>query len=242
MKNLVLISAFTFAFFSAVNGQPDKYQSDVIKTSAGDLKIYFIGHASLMFEFDGKNIYTDPWSKLADYTKFPKADLILITHQHPDHLDPEAVKAISTKETQIVETKSVYDVLAQGTVMKNGDKKTVDGFEIEAVPAYNTTKGREMYHPKDRDNGYIVTFGNKRVYIAGDTEDIPEMSTFKNIDIAFLPMNQPYTMTPEQVVHAVHMIHPKILYPYHMGDTDVSKLKALLANDKNVDLRIRKLQ
>jgi L-ascorbate metabolism protein UlaG (beta-lactamase superfamily) len=126
--------------------------------------------------------------------------------------------------------------------MKNGDKKTVDGMEIEAVPAYNTTKGREMYHPKGRDNGYIVTFGNKRVYIAGDTEDIPEMATFKNIDIAFLPMNQPYTMTPEQVVHAVQMIHPKILYPYHTGDTDVSKLKALLANDKNVDLRIRKMQ
>ncbi len=242
MKNLVLISVFTFALFSAASGQPDKYQSDVIKTSAGDLKIYFIGHASLMFEFNGKTIYTDPWSKLADYTKFPKADLILITHQHFDHLDPEAVMAISKKGTQIVETKPVFDVLVQGTIMKNGDKKTIDGMEIEAVPAYNTTKGREIYHPKGRDNGYIVTFGNKRVYIAGDTEDIPEMATFKNIDIAFLPMNQPYTMTPEQVVHAVQMIHPKIVYPYHTGDTDVSKLKALLANDKNVDLRIRKMQ
>ncbi len=242
MKNIILISFFTVASLSVLYGQPDKFESDVIQTSAGNLTIHFIGHASLMFEINGKVIYTDPWSQMADYTKFPKADLIFITHQHGDHFDPKAISAVTKPGTRIVETQTVYDSLRKGTVMKNGDVKTIDGIKIEAVPAYNTTPGREMYHPKGRDNGYIITFGNKRVYVAGDTEDIPEMATFKNIDIAFLPMNQPYTMTPEQVAHAVQMIHPKILYPYHYGDTDVSKLKALLANDKNLDLRIRKLQ
>ena len=220
----------------------NKFENDVIETSAGKLSIYFIGHASLAFEFNGKTIYTDPWSKLADYSTFPKADFIIITHQHPDHLDAKAIDLIAKDGTQYIETKDVHDVLAKGTIMQNGEKKTVDGIEIEAVPAYNTTEGRDKFHPKGRDNGYIITFSNKRVYIAGDTEDIPEMSTFKNIDIAFLPMNQPYTMIPEQVAKAAKMIQPKILYPYHYGDTDVAKINKLLADEKDIDLRIRKLK
>jgi L-ascorbate metabolism protein UlaG (beta-lactamase superfamily) len=206
------------------------------------LTIHFIGHASLVFEYNGKTVYTDPWSNLADYSSFPKADIILLTHQHFDHMDPKAIDLLAKDGTQYIETKEVFDALAKGVVMKNGEKKTVEGIEIEAVPAYNTTKGRDIYHPKGRDNGYIITFGKKRVYVAGDTEDIPEMGTFKNIDIAFLPMNQPYTMTPEQVAHAAKMINPKILYPYHYGETDVSKIKPLLAGDKNIEVRIRKLK
>jgi len=204
--------------------------------------MYFIGHGSLMFDFAGKKIYVDPWSKLADYSGFPKADLILITHQHRDHLDPKAISDVTKEDTKLVETQTVYDELNKGRVMKNGDQITIEGVEIEAVPAYNTTEGRDKFHPKGRDNGYILTFSDKRVYVAGDTEDIPEMDTLKDIDIAFLPMNQPYTMTPEQVAHAAEMIHPKILYPYHYGDTDVSELLRLMADDKAVDVRVRKLE
>ena len=242
MKIIGLTSMLMATLISPLSAQLSKFENDVIETSAGKLSIYFIGHASLVFEFNGKPIYIDPWSNLADYSTFPKADLIFITHQHQDHLDPKAIDLIAKDGTQYIETKDVHDALAKGTIMKNGEKKTVDGIEIEAVPAYNTTEGRDKYHPKGRDNGYIITFGNKRIYVAGDTEDIPEMSTFKNIDIAFLPMNQPYTMTPEQVAKAAKIIHPKILYPYHYGDTDVSKIKKLLAEDKNIDLRIRKLK
>ena len=242
MKVIGLISILMATLISPFSTQLSKFENDAIETSAGKLSIYFIGHASLVFEFNGRTIYTDPWSNLADYSTLPKADLILITHQHQDHLDPKAINLIAKDGTQYIETKDVHDELKKGTIMKNGEKKTVDGIEIEAVPAYNTTEGRDKYHPKGRDNGYIITFGNKRVYIAGDTEDIPEMSTFKNIDIAFLPMNQPYTMTPEQVVKAAKMINPKILYPYHYGDTDVSKIKKQLADDKTIDLRIRKLK
>jgi L-ascorbate metabolism protein UlaG (beta-lactamase superfamily) len=234
MKIFVLASILMATLTSSLSAQLNKFENDVIETSAGKLSIYFIGHASLAFEFNGKTIYTDPWSKLADYSTFPKADFIIITHQHPDHLDAKAIDLIAKDGTQYIETKDVHDVLAKGTIMQNGEKKTVDGIEIEAVPAYNTTEGRDKFHPKGRDNGYIITFSNKRVYIAGDTEDIPEMSTFKNIDIAFLPMNQPYTMIPEQVA--------KALYPYHYGDTDVAKINKLLADEKDIDLRIRKLK
>lgn len=242
MKIIGLISMLMSTLISPLSAQLSKFETDVIETSAGKLSIHFIGHASLVFEFNGKTIYTDPWSKMADYSEFPKADLILITHQHFDHMDPKAIDLITKEGTQFIETKEVYNALSKGVIMKIGEKKSLNGIEIEAVPAYNTTKGRDIYHSKDRDNGYIITFGNKRIYVAGDTEDIPEMSTFKNIDIAFLPMDQPYTMTPQQVVNAAKMFNPKILYPYHYGETDISKIKALLAENKNTELRIRKLK
>ena len=220
----------------------NKFETDVIKTADGNLTITFIGHASLMLELKGKIIQVDPCSNLADYSKLPKADMILLTHHHPDHLDTDAIAQITKQGTQFILTKSVYDVLQKGIVMQNGDKKNVSGFEIEAVTAYNTTKGRDQFHPKGRDNGYILTIGKKRIYIAGDTENIPEMTSIKNIDIAFLPMNQPYTMLPEQVVDAVNKIKPKILYPYHYGDSDISKLKTLLAKNKKTEVRIRSMK
>jgi len=130
-------------------------------------------------------------------------------------------------------------------VMKNGDTKSVDGLTVEAVPAYNIVSKRENgqpYHPKGSGNGYIITFGDKRVYIAGDTENIPEMKGFKNIDIAFLPMNLPYTMTPERVADAANMIRPKVLYPYHTGETDIAKLAALMKDQKGIEVRIRRMQ
>ena len=241
MKTLFVISCTILAAALQTVGQT-KFESDVFKTSVGKLTITFIGHGTLMFEIKGKITYTDPLSNLADYSKMSKANVILITHQHPDHLDADAIALLSKNSTKIILTSAAFDMLKKGIIMKNGDKKTVEGLEIEAVPAYNTTEGRDKFHPKGRDNGYILTIGKKRIYIAGDTENIPEMASLKNIDIAFLPMNQPYTMFPEQVADATNRIKPKILYPYHYGDSDVSKLKTLLAKNHNIDVRIRALK
>ena len=129
-------------------------------------------------------------------------------------------------------------------VMKNGETKTVEGFKIEAVPAYNIKhkrKSGEPFHIKGEGNGYILTLGNKRVYIAGDTENTPEMKALKNIDVAFLPMNIPYTMTPEMVADAARAFRPAILYPYHFRGTDTNKLVEILKNEKDIDVRIRDL-
>ncbi len=221
------------------------FEKDVIKTSSGDLEIYFIGHGSLLFMFNGKNIYVDPFSKLADYSKLPKADLILITHEHQDHLDPAALSQVRTPETKIVLTAACTEKLSGGTVMKNGDTQTVLGIPIEAVPAYNIVHKRDNgqpFHPKGQGNGYVLTFGDKRVYIAGDTENTPEMKASKNIDIAFLPMNLPYTMTPEMVADAAKAFRPKILYPYHYGDTDTARIVELLKGTKDIEVRIRKMK
>jgi len=234
---LLMIAAMAQSF-----AQTNKFESDVIKTSLGKLTITFIGHASLVFDFKGIIIHVDPWTKLADYVTQPKADIILITHNHPDHLDVKAIETVSKKTTKIILNGASFTSLKKGVVMKNGEKKTIDGITIEAVPAYNATPGRDMYHPKGRDNGYILTFGDKRIYIAGDTENIPEMTSLKNIDIAFLPMNSPYTMTPAQVADAVHKFNPKVLYPYHFGETDVTALTKLLSSDKKVEVRLRALK
>jgi L-ascorbate metabolism protein UlaG (beta-lactamase superfamily) len=237
------LMVFSIILASTSNAQ-EQFQSDIIKTSSGDLTITFIGHGSLMFAFGGKVIHVDPYSKLADYSKLPKADILLITHEHRDHLDTAALEKIRTEKTRVVLTEAGAGRVSGGTVMKNGERKTIDGLTIEAVPAYNIEGKRENgqpYHPKGSGNGYIITFGDKRVYIAGDTENIPEMKGFKNIDIAFLPMNLPYTMTPEMVADAAKMIQPKVLYPYHTGGTDIAKLTALMKDQKGIEVRIRKM-
>jgi len=222
-----------------------KLEEDVIKAEQGDLKITFIGHGTLMFTWQNKVIHVDPVTREGDYTKLPKADLVLITHEHGDHLDPKALELIRRPQTKIVLTKICAEKIAGGLVMKNGDVRTVDGLKIEAVPAYNIVHKRpdgDPFHPKGNGNGYVVTFGKQRVYIAGDTENIPEMKDLKQIDIAFLPMNLPYTMTPEMVADAARVFAPKILYPYHYGQTDPNELVKLLADDKNIEVRIRKMR
>lgn len=221
------------------------FETETVKTSAGDLGISFIGHGSLMLKFAGKVIHVDPWSRLADYQTLPKADLILITHEHADHLDLKAIESIRGAKTVIVLTKKCSEKVKDGVVMINGDVRTVLGIKIEAVPAYNLVHFRPdgiPFHPKGEGNGYILTFGTTRMYIAGDTEDTPEMKALKNIDIAFLPMNLPYTMTPDMVAAAARAFKPKILYPYHYGDTDPSKLVALLKGARDIEVRIRKMQ
>jgi L-ascorbate metabolism protein UlaG (beta-lactamase superfamily) len=221
------------------------FETDTIKTSAGDLKITFLGHGSLYFTFGGKVIHVDPFSAVADYSTLPKADIVLLAHEHMDHLDLKALTPIRTDKTIVVLPEVCAKQVEGGLVMKNGDVKTVGGLKIEAVPAYNIVHKRETgqpFHPKGVGNGYIITFGDKRVYVAGDTENIPEMKNIKNIDVAFLPMNLPYTMTPEMAADAARMVKPKILYPYHYGETDTSKLVALLKDTKETDVRIRKMK
>jgi L-ascorbate metabolism protein UlaG (beta-lactamase superfamily) len=222
-----------------------QFREDVIKTSSGDLKITCIGHGTLMFTFGGKAVHVDPVSSMADFTKMPKADLILVTHEHGDHLDPKAVAALSTDKTAVVVSPSCAQALPSGTVMANGEVKTAAGFKIEAVPAYNIVNKRgsgSPYHPRGDGNGYVITFGDKRIYVAGDTENTPEMKALKQIDAAFLPMNLPFTMTPEMVADAARAFRPKILYPYHFGSTDTAALVNLLKDEQGIEIRIRDMQ
>jgi L-ascorbate metabolism protein UlaG (beta-lactamase superfamily) len=245
MYNIYLSTMLLFTLSALSANAEDRFQADLIRTSSGDLKITFIGHASLIFSFNNKTVYVDPFSKLADYATLPKADVIVITHEHRDHLDPAAIEKIRTEKTTVVLTGTGAKQLTGGIVMKNNDVQIFEGVTIEAVPAYNIVHKRdtgEPFHPRGAGNGYIMTFGDKRVYVAGDTENIPEMTGLKNIDIAFLPMNLPYTMTPEMTAAAAKMIQPKILYPYHYGSTDTSLLTALLKDQKGIEVRIRKME
>ena len=221
-----------------------QYESDLIRTSTGDLKITFLGHGSLLFNFEGKNIYVDPFSQVADYAQLPKADLILLTHEHRDHLDPQALAPVRTERTRLILTAACDRQVGGGMVMRNGDVQTAGGILVEALPAYNLVHMRdngEPYHLKGVGNGYVLTFGDLRVYVAGDTENIPEMKKLRNIDIAFLPMNLPYTMTPEMVADAAMAFRPKILYPYHFGGTDTSRIEDLMAEAPNTEVRIREM-
>ncbi len=227
-----------------LNAQP----SDTIKTSKGNLVLHFLGHGTLMFEFDGKIIHIDPYSSVADYSALPKADLILLTHHHGDHLDSAALAKIYTKTTTLywtAECEKSSKFKASAGVLQNGDKLMWKSILIESVPAYNIQNKRQNgspFHPLGEGNGYILTFGNKRVYIAGDTENIPDMLRFRPIDISFLPMNLPYTMTPEMVKDAALMLNPIILYPYHFGKTDTSIIVELLKDTPTIDVRLRKME
>jgi L-ascorbate metabolism protein UlaG (beta-lactamase superfamily) len=219
------------------------FESDVIPTSAGDLVITFIGHGSLMMSFNGKIIHIDPYSSLADYASLPKADIVFLTHEHSDHLDKDALAKLRTDKTIIVLTELCATQMEGGIVMRNGETQTIDGLKVDAVAAYNIVHKRpngEAFHPKGNGNGYILNFGDTRVYVAGDTENTPEMKGLQNIAVAFLPMNLPYTMTPEMVADAVRAFHPRILYPYHFGKTDTSKIVDLLKGE-DIEVRIRKL-
>ena len=236
--------AWLLVFFSAFSAAAKKYETDTFETAGGSLKITFLGHGSLVFAFGDKTVYVDPVSQYADFSQFPKADLILFTHEHSDHLDAKALEQLRTDKTMLVGTEACAKSIKGITIMPNGGRETVLGITIEAVPAYNLVHMRSPgipYHPKGNGNGYVMTFGNKRVYVAGDTENIPEMAQLKAIDIAFLPMNLPYTMTPEMVADAARSFHPKVLYPYHFGNTDSAKIVDLLKNEKDIEVRIRKL-
>ena len=221
------------------------FEKDTIATAEGDIILTFIGHSTLMMEHKGLVIHVDPWSRLADYTLLPKADIILITHHHGDHLDTEAIGTIEKNGTEIILTELCRKQTGKGTVMKNGDTLHVAGITIEAVPAYNIQHLRENgqpYHPKGEGNGYVLTLGKSRIYMAGDTENVPEMKALQKIDVAFLPMNLPYTMSPEMVADAAKAFRPAILYPYHFGNTDTNRIVVLLKDEQDITLRIRNMK
>lgn len=243
-KIFFLCACFIFLCSTFAFGAEKQFETDTFKTSQGDIAITFLGHGTLMMEIGGKTIHVDPVAQTADYTKLPKADLILVTHEHADHLDLKAINLIKTDSTAVVVTENAGIQVGGGIVLKNGDIKTIQGFRIEAAAAYNLVNMRKPdvpFHAKGVGNGYIITFGKMRVYIAGDTENTPEMKRLEMIDIAFLPMNLPYTMTPEMVANAAKAFRPKILYPYHYGNTDTAKLINLLKDEKDIDVRIRRM-
>lgn len=243
MKKLLLI----IGIMTATNlfSKTPAFESDVFETSMGKLTITFIGHGSLMFEVNQTVIHVDPVGQFGDYSLLSQADLILITHDHYDHLDLSAIKKIAKSDTKIIIPSVCKKAVPEGFIMQKGASTTFNNISIEAVPAYNikhkNDKG-EFFHPKGVGNGYVLTFGNFKVYVAGDTENTPEMKSLKNIDVAFLPMNLPFTMTPEMVADAARSFKPKILYPYHYGNTDPNQLVKLLKNEPNIEVRIRKLR
>jgi L-ascorbate metabolism protein UlaG (beta-lactamase superfamily) len=222
----------------------EKFETDTLETAGEELKITLLGHGSLLFTYAEKRIYVDPFSRVADYSTLPKADIVLITHEHRDHLDPEALAHVRTDVTDVICTECCARQIEGGTVMRNGDVTVVQGLRVEAIPAYNLVHKRESgdpFHPCGDGNGYVVTFGDLRVLVAGDTENTPELKTLSDIDVAFLPMNLPYTMTPEMVADVALAPQPRILYPYHFGNTDTSQLIDLLKDHPEIEVRVRSL-
>ena len=220
----------------------DTMQEDTIQTSTGELVITFVGHGTLMFRHGETVIHVDPVSAEGDYTRLPDADLILVTHEHGDHLDPAAIAEIRKEGTSILVSQACEGRLEGARVIGNGQDIEAGGYQIETVPAYNIVHVRsegQPYHPRGNGNGYVITFGDTRVYVAGDTENTPEMKALEGIDVAFLPMNLPYTMTPEMVADAARAFRPRILYPYHFGDTDTGQLVRLMAGEEGIEVRVR---
>jgi L-ascorbate metabolism protein UlaG (beta-lactamase superfamily) len=233
MKKLCLL----FLIFQAIV-LPKTFAS--FPAASDSFTIHSLGHATLMVEYNNIIIHIDPSSAQANYDLLPKADLILITHGHGDHYDLGALNKIKKESTEMICTQAVSNLgtyAVTKTVLNNGDSIIIQGIEVKAVPAYNIVSG--TFHPKGTGNGYILTLGKKRVYVAGDTENIPEMAGFGEIDIAFIPMNLPYTMTPEMAADAAKKIKPDILYIYHFGSSDTAKLRTLLS-DQNMEIRMGK--
>ena len=217
---LLLMATMTFAAYTGKKSTIQKdaaVQTDTFKPQSGkEIVFTAIKHGSIRITFDGREIEVDPVRGLkptTDYSTYPKADYIFVTHEHFDHCDTVAVRQLEKPTTVIITNANCAKIIGKGKVMHNGDHlQLADDIQVEAVPAYNTTPGKEKYHPKGRDNGFILTLDGFRVYISGDTEDIPEMRNFKNIDVAFLSTNQPFTMAPEQTTRTAKIIKPKVLW------------------------------
>lgn len=244
MRHLTMLCAMIMITCCTSANNKKTMQTDTFTTKSGKkVVITPIKHACLEINFDGVEFQIDPVisgaQPITDYKKMPKADYILVTHEHGDHLDPQAINDLRKPSTVIIANKASAEQIEGCEIMANGDTKTLaEGIELQAVAAYNNSEGHTQFHPKGRDNGYILTLDGLRIYIAGDTEDIPEMQEIKDIDVALLPCNLPYTMTPQQLRHATEMIKPKVMFPYHYGETDINEiLKA--TNIPGVDVRIR---
>lgn len=217
-------------------------ETDVFETRNGKLvKLHALKHSSIRIEYDGREILVDPCAKLpnctVDYASLPKADIILVTHEHFDHFDSATVSLLATPKTRLLMNRRCVDLYGSGTALANGDKiRLADDISVEAVPAYNTSADRLQFHPQGRDNGYVLTLDGLRIYIAGDTEEIPEMANLGHIDIAFLPCNLPFTMTTAQLVAVAGKLKPTVLFPYHYSETDLTGVAEQLPG---IDVRVR---
>ncbi|MFC1485893.1 MBL fold metallo-hydrolase [Candidatus Latescibacterota bacterium] len=232
--------------------QEQQFEKDIIPTSAGDLVITFLRHATLMFTFNDLVIHVDPWSRAADYSQLPKADIALLTHAHGDHLDPNALRQVLREDSSYTETNStllIYTKLCaerfpSGVVMRNGMTWNVKGITVEAVPAYcliPRDHPSSQPHARWECNGYILTFGDKRVYIASETENIEELKDIRDIDIAFLAMDAIFNLTPEEAIGAVNVFKPKVIYPYHYADADLTPFIEAFKDNPEIEVRIRNM-
>ena len=239
LKRDIWLAAAVLALAAPGFGAP----ADTIESAKGPVVITPIQHASFMLEAGGKRIYVDP-SPADLFAGKPKADLILITDIHGDHMDPGAVQALTKSGTVVIAPAAVAKTITQAKVLDNGQETSWEGWAITALPMYNLKHGPapgKLFHTKGRGNGYVLEYGGKRFYISGDTENTPEMRALKNIDVAFVCMNLPYTMTAEEAADAVKAFHPKIVYPYHyrgQPSQDPQKFAQLLEGS-GVDVRVR---
>lgn len=246
-KNVMLLFTVLILNIGSAMSQSG-FEIDKIKTISGDLELWCIGHGTIMLKLNDFVVHVDPVGREADYSMLPDADLLLITHSHGDHLDPVAISKIVKTSTLIICNNTSASKLNNMDVitLENGKDVTLEflnkyEIKIEAVPAYNIKHERspgDPFHKKGVGNGYIINIDGKRVYVAGDTENIPEMSDLNNIDIAYLPMNLPYTMSPAMAASAALSFMPRVLYPYHFGSSDTAKLVELL-KDSGIEVRIR---
>ena len=243
-----LVTTITVLPFAARADNHGGMGGDKFMTDNGEISIHPVSHASFVMETPGLVIYADPVGEASAYADFPAADLILVTHEHGDHYNAETLAALVGDNTQIVTNPAVFgmlpdDLKAKASAIANGESTTVGDITIDAIPAYNITEERLNFHPEGRDNGYVLGIDGKRVYIAGDTEDIPEMRALENIDIEFVPMNLPFTMDVEQAASAVLEFQPVNVYPYHYrgreGMSDIDKFASLVeAGGTSVEIKM----
>jgi L-ascorbate metabolism protein UlaG (beta-lactamase superfamily) len=219
---------------------------DRVPTKDGDLIIHPVNHATLVLGWKNIVVYVDSVGGAQRFAGLPGPNLIVVTDIHGDHLNGGTLKAVAGEKTSIIVPAAVAsdagmpeELRSHLIILNNGESKEIQGVNVEAVPMYNLTPARAKFHTKGRGNGYVLTFGDKRVYLSGDTEDIPEMRALKNIDVAFVCMNLPYTMTVDQAASAVREFRPKIVYPYHYRGSDLDKFKTLVGESSGVEVRLR---
>jgi L-ascorbate metabolism protein UlaG (beta-lactamase superfamily) len=241
----VILCAFMVASLTAAPGAEPALTGDRVSTPEGDLIVHPVEHASLAMAWKGVVILVDPVGGASRYSQLPKPDLILITDIHPDHFDVKTLAGVAVEKTQLVAPALVavdlpVELRQRCAILANQQHTNLCDIEILALPMYNRTPERLKFHPKGRGNGYLLTLGVKRVYLSGDTEDTPEMKALRNIDVAFVCMNLPYTMDVDQAAAAVREIRPKIVYPYHSRGSDLEKFKAIVGTDVGVEVRLLK--
>lgn len=238
----VLCIVLMLLVFSNAHGQR-RYERDTLRTDNGKtLIVTFLGGASLLFDYEGTRIYFDPTTYTGSFSNLPTADYIFITSHHKDHCDKRAVDAIASPGTKLFVSDKAKYVVNRGMVLFNWQDIRIDGLRIEAIPSYSDFKNNEgkPYHPRGEGNGYIITVGGTRIFVAGDTQNTEELRSLKWIDIAFLPLKAPFTMSPQAFTEAVTAFQPKVVYPYNYRGTDPRELEVLL-EDSGIELRIRRM-